>query len=279
MKLIFGITSLLVFLSAAPSGRAGTMVLSSPGFDGAGGLISGVLDLNILNPAPSAVTSPMGTSGWHGLSGVATQANLGFRAQVEVNQAGTSPGQGVIGYGLGASLGGLLGLEMPDSYLWQPMSGVSYAPNTTYTFAVDVEAGSLLNVTAFGNRGFGIGLTTEATTSSPGTFLADSLSSPSLLSISLVSGTTQRLVLSYTTGEVAPTGDIGIAVFGGRGSQALSVALLNDYRVDNASFSTAAGPAAVPEPSAALLLAGGLAVLAQRSRGRRSVAGPRQAIA
>jgi hypothetical protein len=140
-----------------------------------------------------------------------------------------------------------------------------------------MDTGSLLDINALSSRGFGIGFTTNSATSGPGTFVADSLSSPALLSISALTGTAQRLVLSYTTGATAPTGDMGIAVFAGRGVQALSLGLLNDYRVDNAAVASSPAVTPVPEPSVLAHLVGGIAVLAHWRRRRRTAFTPKAA--
>jgi hypothetical protein len=233
---------------------AQSVTIQNPGFGPLGGHISGTLDLNILNPAPTSVTQQLGTSGWYGLANAATVGNLGFRPQIEVDDSSASSGHGYISYALGASLGGVAGLEMPDAYLWQPMTGWSLAASTTYKFSIDLDAGSLLDIAALGARGFGLGVTTGATGSSLGTFLADSSSAPSLLGIALLSGTTQRLALTFTTGFNPPAGDVGIAVFAGRGTQTLQVSLLSNFSVDNAAF------AVVPEPSALLMILSALGV-------------------
>jgi hypothetical protein len=117
---------------------------------------------------------------------------------------------------------------------------------------VDVNAGSLLDVSAFSSRGFGIGITTGSSTSSIGTYYSDSLTNPSLLNVSLLSGTTQRLTYTFTTGAVVPGGTMGVAVFGGRGTQTLQLSLLTDFQIDDASLTV------VPEPSTTLLLGLGL---------------------
>lgn len=265
------ITALVLAIFAMPTGAAaGNAIITNPSFDTGSGVIAGALDLNLLDPAPTALAGALGGTGWYALANATAVGNTGFRPQLEVNQPVTSPGQGLISYALSFSLGGLAGAEMPDSYLWQPLVGAAFAVNTTYTFALDVTSSAALDATALASRGFGIGLTSNSTSSTPGSFVADSLSSPALLSISLLSGSTERLVLTYTTGANAPTGDMGVVIFAGRGTQGLNAALLNDYRIDNASL-------AVPEPSAAVLLAAGVAVLIRLPRvyrARLRAAGP-----
>jgi hypothetical protein len=268
MKISFRINALvagaaLAFLAVVPSASAYNLTLADPGFSGNGGKILGDLDLNVLDPSPSSITSALGTSGWYGMANAVGVANLGFRGGVEVNQSPLSLGVGLINYDLGSNLTGLLGLDIPDAYLWQPLAGISFEANTTYTFSIDMTTSSLLSANLLADRGFGIGLTHNASTTTPGSFVADSLSSPELLNISLLGGTTQRLTVSFTTGETAPTGDIGVAVFSGRGNQTINASLLGDITVDNAAL-------AVPEPSSAALLVGGLGVLMHWGRRRKA---------
>lgn len=218
---------------------------------GAGGEIVGQISVG-----PSSAVGPqqLGTSGWYGQANATNAAlNLaGFRPGIEVNFDASSASRGEINYALGASLGGLLGLEMPEATLWQPLTGFSLQPNSTYAFSVDVNAGTLLDVSGFSSRGFGLGITTGASTSSIGTYYANSLSSPSLLDVDLLSGTTQRLTFTFSTGATVPGGTMGVAIFGGRGTQTLQVSLLTDFQIDDASLQV------VPEPSAILLTGMGL---------------------
>lgn len=229
--------------------------INNEDFDGGGGEITSAFSL--LVGTSSVGPQQIGTSGWYGRSNATNAAlNLaGFRPGIEVDNDASSTNVGEIRYNLGGSLGGLLGLEMPEATLWQPLTGEELLANSTYVFSVDVDAGTLLDVTAFSDRGFGIGVTTGSTTTTPGTYFADSLTSPFLLDISLVTGTTQRLTLTFTTGNSVPTGDIGVAVFGGRGTQSLQVSLLTDFDVDNASLTV------VPEPASLLLLGIGFFLL------------------
>jgi hypothetical protein len=253
-----GISMILV-----SAGNAATV--TNPNFSsGTGGSISNVLTL--VGTTSAAPAQQLGTTGWYGLSN-ATNLNIGppipalagFRAGVESNSI-SNPGVGRLNYGIGLGvLGGLVGLELPEADLWQPLTGQTLLANTTYQLSMDVDAGSILNVGALGNRGFGIGISSLSTTTGTGTMLFDSLTSPSLLNISLLSGNNQRLVLQFTTGGSAVV-DPGIVVFGGRGTQAISASLLNDYVVDNVTL------AAVPEPSVTLLFGGAAWVLLARRR-------------
>lgn len=78
--------------------------------------------------------------------------NLGFRPGIAINQPG-NPGVAVIQYDVGVSLGGLLGAPMPAVSLWQNLSGFSLSANSTYTFSVSVDTGTLLGLVIFAGRG------------------------------------------------------------------------------------------------------------------------------
>lgn len=245
------IAGFLSMWSQAAFGQLVIPINNSNFSGGTGGEIVGQISVG-----PSSAVGPqqIGTTGWYGLANATNTAlNLaGFRPGIEVNFDASSASRGEINYALGASLGGLLGLEMPEATLWQPLTGFTLQANSTYTFSVDVNAGSLLDVSAFSSRGFGIGITTGSSTSSIGTYYSDSLTNPSLLNVSLLSGTTQRLTYTFTTGAVVPGGTMGVAVFGGRGTQTLQLSLLTDFQIDDASLTV------VPEPSTTLLLGLGL---------------------
>lgn len=230
-------------------------------------------ELTLLTGSSSMGPQQVGTSGWYGLANSTTATVIvpvaGIRPGITVNSAG-APGVASIDYDLGASLGGLAGLETPEATLWQPLVGQSLLANTTYTFSVDVNAGSLLDVSALSSRGFGIGLTTGSSATGIGTYFADSLSSPGLLDISLLSGTDQRLSLTFTTGASVPLGDLGVAIFAGRGNQALELSLLTNYTIDNAQLS------AVPEPHVSILIGFGLLVILKGHRLARAFSSKRE---
>ncbi|BCU76512.1 hypothetical protein llg_12270 [Luteolibacter sp. LG18] len=248
-------------LAASPGSAA--ITVNNPGFDtGTGGQIAGVLTL----VAGTSTAGPLqiGTSAWYGRS-VATNLVVavpvaGFRAAIAVNNSGTNLGNAEINYTLGPSLGGLAGLELPEADLWQPITGTSLVANSTYILGVDVDAGSLLSASSFAGAGFGIGLSTGASATTLGTMFSDSLTNPALLDISLLSGTNQRLTLTFTTGGSVPGGDIGIVLFGGRGTQTISLGLLQDYHMDNVSL------VLIPEPGPVALWALGTLVLLRRRR-------------
>jgi hypothetical protein len=247
--------SSLLFLGLTVAGASAAMVpVTNPDFSNGEGQISALLNLNPLGTPPASTTQQIGTSGWNGAVNATTVGNLGFRPGIAINQPGNT-GVAVIQYDVGVSLGGLLGALMPPVSLWQNLSGFSLNANSTYTFSVSVDSGTLLDVTALGARGFGLGVTTGSSATDPGTFFADSQNSPGLLTISLLGGTEQTLSFTFTTGDTVPQGDLGLVIFAGRGSAALDASLLSNFVVDNVSFSV------VPEMSTGWMSAGALGIL------------------
>lgn len=261
----------LVFASIGHSDAQMVVPVNNPSFTtGTGGEIAG--QLTLLGPSATVGPQQLGTTGWYGLANATNAAlNLaGFRPEIGVNTV-DNPGVGTINYALGASLGGLLGLEMPEATLWQPITGTSLLANTTYTMSLDVTTTAILDVAALTSRGFGIGITTGATTTSIGSYFADTLSAPGSLNLSLLSGTTQRMTFTFTTGSTVPGGNLGFAVFSGRGNQSLQVSLLTEFAVDNASLQ------AVPEPHVTALIGIGLLVALRGHRLARTFSPKAQA--
>lgn len=253
----------LVFAGLGQSGAQVLIPINNSSFATGTGDMPGVAVL--VGGASALGPQQVGNTGWYGLANATSLGGLalGFRPEIGVNTAG-SPGVGSLNYALGASLGGLLGLETPEATLWQPLTGRSILTNTTYTLSVDINAGSLLDVSALSSRGFGIGLTSNSTTGSIGSYFADSLSNPGILNITALSGTAERLTLTFTTGSSVPTGDLGVAIFAGRGNQAVQLSLLTEYTIDNVQLS------AVPEPHVAILVGLGLLVLIKGHRMART---------
>lgn len=268
-KIVIGLVA-LVLISLPGLMNAQIITIPNGDFSSGNGSIAG--QLTLLGGSSAAPAQSLGTTGWYGQAGFSNAVVVvpvaGIRPGVAINNGGNSTGVAEINYVLGADLGGLAGLEMPEADVWRPITGQSLLANTTYRFSVDLNTGSLLDLNALGSRGFGIGVTGGATASSMGTFVADSISNPSFASISLIGGTTQRVTLTFTTAATPPPGgDIGVVVFAGRGTQALSLGLLTDYRFDNASLEV------VPEPQTAVLAGLGLLVLLRGHRFIRTLGG------
>lgn len=272
------LTALLVFFVPSMIRARGQTIIpiANPGFNSGGGQIDS--DLTLVRGSSTIGPQQIGTSGWYG---IARHTNLvagvplaGFRPGLEVDNDSSSNDVAEIRYNIGASLGGLAGLEMPEVDLWQPLTGQTLLPNRTYTFSIEYDAGAVLNISALTNRGFGIGVTTGATATSMGTFVADSLSSPSLVTVDLLSGSRQRLSLTFATGASPAAGTLGIAIFAGRGVQQLQLSLLSDIDIDNAALKTTL--TTVPEPNAAILVGLGIGVILGGRRLRKTLSGSRK---
>jgi hypothetical protein len=252
----------VVALAFAGLGQSGAQVLipiNNSSFATGTGDMPGVATL--VGGASALGPQQVGNTGWYGYANATSLGGLalGFRPEIAVNTAG-SPGVGNLNYALGAGLSGLLGLETPEATLYQPLVGRAILANTTYTLSVDMTFSSLLDVSALASRGVGIGLTSNSTTSSVGSYFADSLSSPGILSLTVLGGTTERLTLTFTTGNTVPTGDLGVSIFAGRGNQGIQADLLTSYTIDNVQLS------AVPEPHVSILVGLGLLVLIKGHR-------------
>jgi hypothetical protein len=248
-------------LSLVTMNRTWGQTIQDADFSTLSGHIYGVVDLNPLDPAPASMTQVLGGTAWTAMANAVTTGTLGFRPTVEANDI-DSPGTGYLGYGV-ASLGGLAGLEMPDSYIWQALSGSTIGANKTYTLSLTLDAGIALNASALAARGVGIGILAGASTSAMGTMVADSLSSPSSLTITPLSGTAEQLTLTFTASATPPGGTLGIVMFAGRGTQTLQLSLMNDYQFDNVTLVT------VPEGRSMVMMISGVAMLIQRRRLRR----------
>ncbi|MFD0894578.1 hypothetical protein KBB96_05840 [Luteolibacter ambystomatis] len=255
-KALLHATGILIGIPLATS--AATLTVTNPNFDqGTGGQLAGTY--SAVGTTTAMGPSQIGTSGWYGRANVTNSIVSGFRPAIVVN-SGSATGMAAINFAQPSAPGSLAGSEMPEADLWQVLTGTPLVANTSYTLGVDVDAGSLLSIGSFSSVGFGIGVSTGGSTSSTGTLYMDSLSNPSLADLSLISGTTQRLSLTFTTGAIVPGGDLGIVIFGGRGSQAMSGTNLYNFRIDNVTLDT------VPETSSLALCALGVLPFLRRRR-------------
>jgi len=171
-----------------------------------------------------------------------------------------------------ARISGLLGISVLGSFLdnggqfSQTIAGVNYQANTTYTLSANVDVGTLLGAGALtlANGGVGIGLLNG------GTPLVDSRNAALVLSVALLSGTTYQLQMQYTTGAIAPVGNLGIRLFDSPSGLA-QANLLNSVTFSNVTLD-ATSAAATPEPSSSvlLLLGGGFCAFAKGMTKRRA---------
>ncbi|MGC4017096.1 MAG: hypothetical protein QM755_21675 [Luteolibacter sp.] len=253
----------LSFLTLGLAGAHAATTIPIPFDTGTGGQLAGTTTSFGTNATASG-PQQLGTSGWYGRANAVNQVTGGFttagyRPSLLVNTS-TALGGAELNFLSPTVPSGMTGQELPEMNLWKVFSQTTLAPNTTYTLTLEVDSGSLKDVTALAALGFGIGMSTGASSTSMGTFYADSLTSPSLLNIELISGTQQRLTFSFTTGSVTPGGDIGFNVFAGRGTQLMTGSTLADFHLSNASLQI------VPEPGAWILC--GLGALAGVRRRR-----------
>jgi hypothetical protein len=145
-------------------------------------------------------------------------------------------------------------------YFSQTLGATPFLANTTYTLTANVDPGLLLaaGVLTLDNAGVGIGLTNG------GSDLANTQNPLDLLSLTLLGGTDYSLVLRYTTGSVAPSGNLGIKLYD-LPSGVLQANLLGNVAFSNVTLD--ASPASTtPEPATFTMLFAGLfcMILGQR---------------
>lgn len=117
-----------------------------------------------------------------------------------------TPGKATIS-GL-AGAGVLPPLVDNSGYFSQTLPTTTYQPDSTYTLAASVDADKLLGLNVLSGSGVGIALMNGSNV------LTSSTTAPlGLVSLTLLSGSDYELTLKYTTGIVAPTGNLGIRLF------------------------------------------------------------------
>jgi hypothetical protein len=223
---------------------------------GAGTVGGGILDLS--------GSQTIGSGPWTGT--YTAVAGLLLPPQLTISTTGGEPsgGYGSI-TGIASGLNILTSNIVDSGGQFSQTLPVSYLANTTYTLSVNVDAGSVLGagVLSLANGGVGIGLTNG------GNDLADTTENGQIVSLSLLSGTNYNVVLDFTTGAVAPTGDIGVRLFD-MPSGVAQANLLGGVAFSGVQLSELA-QSSVPEPSSNMmvLLGGGLcgfAVMREKSR-------------
>ncbi len=152
-------------------------------------------------------------------------------------------------------------------------AGNVYLPNTVYTLSAVVDADALLSISALDSYGAGIALLNGgnvlASTTNPGSALVN-------ISLFGVNPDDYQITLSFTTGAVAPTGNIGIRLYDDPSGLA-TANVLQSLTFSNVNLTDSPvggnGGSATPEPSECVLT--GLAMIlmvsgwryAQRKRG------------
>lgn len=150
---------------------------------------------------------------------------------------------------IGADLG-ILGIV--NNFGWFSVdTGLTYQPNSSYTLSVNVLRGgaiSDLSLLTLANTGVGIALTDDAGV------VATSTAISSLISLEILDADWYRLRLQYETGDVVPTGNIGIRLFDNPTS------LITTDLLSGVSFSNVVLDEVVtPEPSTSMMFLLGLA--------------------
>jgi hypothetical protein len=118
---------------------------------------------------------------------------------------------------------------------------VGFTANTTYTLSAEITSTQTLTLTLLTTANAGI-----AITGASGTLASTATSSPSQIGLTPLSSTTTQVTLQFTTGAVAPAGNIGIELF------AIPNGVLNGDLLHTISFDnvTLDAVAAVPESNA-----------------------------
>jgi len=138
-----------------------------------------------------------------------------------------------------------------SAFFFQALT-VGYTANTTYTLTVDITSTQPITMGILGNGNAGIALTGMS-----GTLASTTTANPSQITLTPQSGTTTEVALQFTTGSVAPAGNIGIQLFAApNGVQGAN--LLQTVSFDNVTLDEVA----VPESNAITWANLGLAVLA-----------------
>jgi hypothetical protein len=209
---------------------------------------------------------PIGTPGgpWNGST--AGVLGLLLPPEMTISTTGGFGGDGIATIS-GIANVGILGV-LDNGALFSQTLGVAYLPNTVYTLSVDVTNAGLLSLGALTNSGVGIALT------SGGSVVDSSLTSPlSLVSLSLLSGNFYDMTLQFTTGAVAPSGNIGINLFD------TPTNLVNANLLQTVSFSDVTLNAGAPTPEPATFGLSGLVLMGLGIAGRFAYARKQGAVA
>lgn len=145
-------------------------------------------------------------------------------------------------------------------------AGTTFIPGRVYTVTADFSSSTALNLSLLTGGGIGIGIR------SSGTGVASSLGNSS--DISLLSGTSGKLTLTYTATAGDAGNSIGITLFAGQstGAGLAGLSALGNFSFDNVSLSVAP----IPEPATWAAFAGsailGGTLVRRRFTARKSAA-------
>jgi hypothetical protein len=183
--------------------------------------------------------APIGSGPWNGsASGISNHAatpTLTISKTGGALSGGSATIQGIVNT---ASTGPVVS----NSGFFDQTLNNTYDPNSRYTLTAYVSSSSFTNFGAVGREGVGIALL-DGTNIVASSTTAD----PSLVSLSLFSGNTYRLALTYITASNAPVGNINVELFDNPNGLA-SLAAFNPVSFSNVDL-TEANASATPEPA------------------------------
>jgi hypothetical protein len=140
----------------------------------------------------------------------------------------------------------------------------TYDPNSTYTLTAYVSSNSFTNSDLLASDGVGIALSNGANI-----LVSSTTADPSLVSLSLFSGNTYKLALTYITASNAPAGNINVELFDDPNGLA-SAHVFSSVSFSNVDLSEA-NTSATPEPATFALPGMVLLGLGAIKRSRKTV--------
>ncbi len=139
-----------------------------------------------------------------------------------------------------------------SAFFFQTLA-VGFTANTTYTLTADITSSQPLTLSLLSTGNAGIALTGAS-----GTLASTANADPSLIGLTDLGSNTTEVTLQFTTGAVAPSGNIGIELFA-QPNGVLNGNLLQSISFDNVTLD---GVPAVPESNATGCASFALCVLA-----------------
>lgn len=127
-----------------------------------------------------------------------------------------------------------------SAFFFQTLA-VGYTANTTYTLTADITSSQPLTLSLLSTGNAGIALT-----GSSGTLASTANADPSQIGLTVIDSNTTQVTLQFTTGAVAPSGNIGIQFFA-QPNGVLNGDLLQSISFDNVTLDEVS---AVPESNA-----------------------------
>ena len=116
-----------------------------------------------------------------------------------------------------------------SAFFFQTLA-VGFTANTTYTLTADITSSQPLTLTLLSTGNAGIALTGTS-----GTLASTANTDPSLIGLTDLGSNTTEVTLQFTTGAVAPSGNIGIQLFA-QPNGVLNANLLPSVSFDNVTL-------------------------------------------